>query len=989
MAFLTRLALGKRWLTFVVAAAVTLVSIVAVFQLKLELIPDIKLPMTSVVTVYPGATPDQVAQEVTEPIEGAITALDGLDELSSISTHNMSVVFAEYPFGTNMDAVSDRISRNLDGLQLPPDAESPELYPLNLSMLPVVSLSLAGDISPTELRSIVASQIAPRLEAINGVHKVELVGGEYQAVVALDAGRMNSAGISTVQVAAALSAGQYSSLDHIMETPLIVAAPGNGTPSQLALKDMADVALATAPGKAISRTNGRPSVSISVLKETEANTVSVANAVVDEAEAIQDTLSDGLELHTTFDQSDYIERSIRDLLREAFIGAVLAIIVIFLFLMTFRASLVTALSIPLSILIGFMAMWLWGITINLITLSAMAIAVGRVVDDSIVVLEVIYRRMKEGERFKEAAMNGAREVAAPITSATIATVAIFLPMAFIGGIVGELFRPFALTVTFALMASLLVALVVVPALCGFVVPKKTEERPRDTWYQRLYKPTLKWALGHRALALVIVAVLCIGSFALVPVIGTAFIPSGMEKMVVVEIEMPPGTDLETTARKAAEVEAVIAENTEWEIYATTVGTSSEMGGIAALMGGGSNTAEITALLKSSADQEADVELVRQLLEPMAADTEFTVSAGQQEMMQNSVEITVSGEDSESLNRTAAEVAAVLEGIDGLVNIKNDIADVIPQPQLEIDPARVAQYGLDPGQLAVELGLLMRGGVVSQLNLDGESYEVFVAPVMQGAETLEQLQGLRLGSAQVVTLGDIASIDLALVPTHIRHVDQKRSARITATITEEDIGAVNSKVDQGIDGLTVPPGVEVEVGGVFEEMTEGFRWMGIAIIAAIGISYLIIVLTFRSFLNPFVIMFSLPVASIGALFGLFITGRPLGISAMMGVLMLVGIVLTNAIVLISLVDQLRRRGLSTYDALVEGGSTRLRPILMTAITTMIALVPLALGFGEGTIIAAELATVVIGGLFTSTLLTLIVVPVVYSLAEGLRNRVRRR
>jgi len=470
MAFLTKLALGKRWLTFLVAAAVTLVSIFAVFQLKVELIPDIELPMTSVVTIYPGASPKQVAQEVTEPIEDAITALDGLDELSSISTRNMSVVFAEYPFGTNMETVSDRISQGLDGLQLPPEVESPELYPMNLSMLPVVSLSLVGDISSAQLRSIATSQIAPRLEAIRGVHKVELLGSEEQAVVALDAESINSTGISASQVADVLGAHQYSSLDQMDNTILATAEAGDGASSQLLLEDVADVALATAPGTAISRTNGKPSVSINVIKEAEANTVSVANAVVDEAKAIQDTLGDGLELLTTFDQSDYIERSIRDLLQEALIGAVLAIIVIFLFLMTFRASLVTALSIPLSILIGFMAMWLWGITINLITLSAMAIAVGRVVDDSIVVLEVIYRHMKQGETFKKAAINGAREVAAPITAATIATVAIFIPMAFIGGIVGELFRPFALTVTFALMASLLVALVVVPALCGFIVP---------------------------------------------------------------------------------------------------------------------------------------------------------------------------------------------------------------------------------------------------------------------------------------------------------------------------------------------------------------------------------------------------------------------------------------------------------------------------------------------------------------------------------------
>ena len=999
MSLLTRLSLKSRWLTFLVAILVTAASIWAIITLKMELIPDIELPMASVMTVYPGAPPDRVADEVTVPVEKAIADAGQTKEITSTSARNMSFVLAQYDYGTDMDDQVARISQNLQNLTLPSAVQPPQVFPLSLDLLPVVSLSLGGDVSTTELRSMAISQIVPKLEAIDGVYSVEVVGGEEQAVVTLDIEKLNQAGVSASQLAAIVGASEYSSLAEIENIPLAMPRLGHPEASHAVLKDIASVALSPAPGTAITRTNGKPSVGISVFKHPEANTVAVANAVVEEAERIQGTLSKNVKIVPVLDQSEFIESAISDLYREAIIGAVLAMLVILVFMMAFRASLVTTLSIPLSILIGFLVMRLWGITINMVTLTAMAIAVGRVIDDAIVILEVIYRRLQQGEEFREAAVNGAREVGAPITSATIATVAVFVPLAFVGGIVGEMFRPFALTATFALVASLVVALTVVPALCGFILPKVSEHKPepklRKTRYQRAYEPVLKWALGHRALTLVIAAVLFFSSLALLPLIGTTFIPSTGEESITATVEMPLGADLETTSQKVAQVEKVIAENFDWLTYESTVGTSTMFGGMAALMGGGSSSANIVVILRPNADLEAEAARLRQLVEPLAGDAEITVSSGSEQdmhaagMSSSSVTITVIGDNTADVTQAAGEVTANLKQIGGLVNIEADIAQVIPQPQIEIDPASVITHGLDPDKIGMELGLLMVGATVSELNLNGETYSVYLAPPMQQVRSLEQLKEVRIGLADTLTLGDIATVTFEPEPTHILRVDQNPAARITAVVEEENVGAINRRVEMEINAMSLTPGIAIKMGGVFEQMTEGFRWMGISILVAIVIAYFVIVVTFRSFLNPLIIMFSLPLASIGALLGLLITGRPMGISALMGILMLVGIVLTNAIVLIALVEQLRKRGLNAFDALVEGGSTRLRPILMTASSTMFAMLPLALGFGEGTVIAAELATVVIGGLLSSTLLTLLVVPVIYSLFDDLRCRVTGR
>lgn len=1000
MSWLTKIALKKRWLTFLIIALLTGTSIWATVNMKMELIPDIDFGATSIVTVYPQAKAEEVMSRVAIPIEDAIADIDGLEQLISTCTEGSSFTFAFFDYGTDMDKVNKLIRERLDELELPeevrdvpaqmPQLESnPQVYAIDMNMMPVVMLGLSGDLPAEQLNEIAETEFLPKLQAIDGVYQVGMDGiSANKVLLSLDVEKINQYGISISQVAGLLVMGNFSSLDQIKD-----ASFGD---SGLTLSDISEIEKGPAPGIAITRTNGSTSVGISIMKDAEANTVSVSNAIMDEVSAIKASLGEGIDVVTILDQSEFIEISINELLREALIGGGLAIIVVFLFLMAFRASLVTAISIPLSILVGFLLMNSFGFTINILTLSAMAIAVGRVIDDSIVVLEVIVRNLRRGQRFREAALNGAREVAAPVTSATLATVVIFLPLAFVGGIVGEMFIPFALTITFALIASLFVALMVIPPLCNFKVSPKDRLKTRDSWYQKIYAPLLKWSLAHRAITLVVAALLFFGSFALVPVIGTTFIPSMSEQQISVEVIMPPGSDLIAAEEMAMRLEQVLSEHDAVRSYQTFIGSSGTlMGGFTAMMSGGTNAATITVILYSDADMEKEAQKLRQAyadIDTSGAVVKVTSGdAMSAQMMGGGLDVSVRGDNFQDVASVSENLVSELSGISGLADIELEISSVEPKLNIEIDQVKLLSSGLPQEQIAQigqELFLMNLGGTVAQAEISGETVDIFVKGITPELTSAEMATELRIGFPVSVKLSDIASVELSEQPVSIQRIDQKLAASITGSITERDVGSVNRAVQQKINQLELPAGAEVEVGGTAEMMADSFSGMFIAIIVAALLAYAVIVVTFRSFINPIIIMMSLPLASIGALLGLLITGHPIGVSALMGVLMLVGIVLTNAIVLISLVERQQKEGMSTHDALIEGGKTRLRPILMTAITTMVAMVPIALGLGEGTLMAAELAIVVIGGLFSSTLLTLLVIPVIYSLVEGLRSRLRK-
>jgi HAE1 family hydrophobic/amphiphilic exporter-1 len=1008
------------------------------------------------------ASPEAVMHDVTVPIENTISGIAGLNNIQSTSSENMSLVMAQFDFGTDMDVAENSVTESLNGLGFPVGVQKPRVMALNIGLMPVIMMSLVGDIDPGKLEEIANERVVPEIESVEGVFLVELTGARKKQVsVTISPALLNPLRISMSQITGIMKANnlslpvgsitteemvmpirtsyRYNSLEDIGNTVVGVAGvslapdgvppagmpsgaglamgqgeapsgtmppsgvppsgapaapPSNqglqGVPRPIRLKDVAHIELAPSREVSISRTNNKPSLGIMITKDAAANTVDVANAVMEKVEEMRGELVEGVELVTFFDQSTLIERSIDQVVRDALIGAICAILVIFFFLLSVRLSLIVAISIPLSILVAFLLMSWQGITINMLTLSALGIAIGRLVDDSIVVLENVHRHYQGGASLKQAALEGTREVIVPITAATLTTVAIFLPLALVGGLVGEMFVPFALTVTFALLASLVIAITVVPTLSSFFMAKRAGPQEHDNWYQRLYTQTLKWALNHRAVTLVIATALFFGSFALLPFIGTAFFPTPAEKMIQLSIEMPPGTDMATTLRKAVEVEGIISENPAVRTYSTTIntgsGTMSAMRAMAGGLGGGESSANMFVALKPDADLKRESSALREAMEPIGGDSAITVSSMEAGSTgTNNVRLVVTANRYTEVEKATRDIVNVMAGVEGLSDIRSDVTSAKPEIAISVDPASAMIFGLTTAQIAMQVQELITGQTVTTVELDGRPVDVYVAMEPSSMDSLEEIKRLRVGLLQPVPLNQIASVKIVDGPIEIKRIDRKRAGAITATITKENVGAVNRAVQERIDTVDLPEDVEVKTAGVIEMMGETFSNMGVALLVAIALVYIVMVATMGSLLNPFIILFSLPLTAIGVFLSLFITQRTLGASALMGVLMLVGLVLTNAIVLLAFVQQLRKQGMGIFDALVKGGRIRLRPILMTALTTIFALFPLAIGLGEEGIIAAELGTVVIGGLVSSTFLTLIVIPVIYSLIENARGR----
>jgi hydrophobic/amphiphilic exporter-1 (mainly G- bacteria), HAE1 family len=995
---LTRLALRNRFVTLLLALAVAATSVIAFMGLKTELIPDISFPYTTVITIYPQATPDIVVNEVSAPVERLIWdewSGKGLKHVTSTSAAGMSVVMAEFEFGTDMNKVINSLNAGVAKLTLPAAvtelpklmtsiSKNPQIIPINMNIMPLMTLNLSGNLNPEQLRQIADTQIVPELSKVKGVLRVDIEGGDKeQVVIAPDPADMNRYGISMSQIAGLLN-NEYTSLVEVENTFL--------NRDGVKLSDVAKVSKSPPPSTAITRIDGRPSVGISVTKTEESNIVETAAAVNKKIVELEEKIGNGVTVSTTFDQSNFIKQSVNQLWEKAIIGAILAVLVVFFFLWAVRASLITAISIPFSLFIGFLCMKLAGITLNLLTLSAVTIAVGRLIDDSIVMVEIVYRRLRRGENFKEAAIGGAKEIATPITTATLATVAIFIPLMFVGGIVGEMFIPFALTVTFAMLASLLVALMLIPALAQFLVSAKPKiVEIRDNWYQKIYVKSLKWTLGHRIAVIITAVVLLIGSIGLLGITGTSFMSGSMgEATITINIAMPANTDINSTNGTAAKVEKLLGSNDAVRTYETTIGssTTSMSGIISASQGaGGSNTATIVVYLKSGADLNQTLTEIDQACRGIEESQYVMVSGGDSGaslgIASSSLNLSIQGDDQKNIAMVTAQLMEKLQKLDGIKDLSSDLTTVAPKLNISVDPVKIATSGLAPEQLPLlqqEFMLLMNGATVpgKTVKIDNEGYSIYIKAIVQNLTSLEEAQNLKIGFPQSVALNDIASVTIQELPSHVIHTDTMLSATISGTITDKDVGTVNQAVQKEINSLPAHPGVVIKAAGITEMMNETFTRMFIAILIAIVIVFAVVILMMRSFINPLIIMISLPLAFIGSVLALLISGYTLGVSAMMGLLMLVGIVLTNAIVLVSMVEQQRKNGASIKDALVEGGKTRLRPILMTALCTILAMIPMALNVSSGTMLSAELAIVVIGGMVSSTFLTLFVIPAVYSL-----------
>jgi hydrophobic/amphiphilic exporter-1 (mainly G- bacteria), HAE1 family len=1035
---LTQLAISKRSVTVLITLGLLLGGLFSWSSLKQELLPDIQLPIVVVITPLPGASAQDVSTQVTDPIERSIGNASNLQTVDSSSVNSLSLVVAMFSYGTNIKDTLSTIDTNVKALGLT-SASTVESFDINSFPSLIVAIRGTGSTTPDQLNALATGTIVPSLESIDGVSKVDLSGEtQYRLLVSLDPAKLAADNVSISQIQGVLSANnlilpagslptttdgttlsipvsaqhQLASQAELQSLAVGVKMPAAGSaitvPTPITLGDLGTITEVPINPNGYADLNkspqtggdAGPALVLSITKGSDANTVDVVQAVQAKLDELNAQGNGTFEIDTVSDSASYIIESRDSLVREGLLGAFFAILTIFFFLLSLRSTLVAAVSIPVSIMTALTLMLVAGVTINIMTLGGLAIAVGRVVDDAIVVLENIYRHRSKGDPMREACISGTREVASAITSSTLTTVAVFLPLGFVGGIVSQFFLPFALTVTFALLASLICALTVVPVLASLFIDRiklDPDEGPQhhDTLVQRLYTPLLKAALGSRRSrwgVIGIAAVLVFGAGLLVPHIPTQFLNAGSQKQLSITVAPPSGTPSSVVLDQARTVEVKLKEFSEVKLIETTVPSESDTGLstlAAAFTGGAANAATIVVGLDDTTNLDTEQTKLSAAMAPLQPNG-WQIQVAQNSMTGgSSISVIVSGSNATDVANATTAVMASLKTMPDLINVKSDLASKSAQFDIDVDPTKAILDGTSTYGVQSEVHNALVGTDAGTVNLNGTPTDVFLQ-VDANLTSLAALSQMPVGVAKM-PLASIATVSETQTQTRISHVGGHPAATISADPTSNDTGGVSVEIQKAIDKLQADGqlnGVTVTLGGVTQEMNEAFGNLFVSMAVAVLLVYLVMVLVFNSLVDPLVIMFSLPLATIGAFPALFLTQRPIGISALIGFLMLIGIVVTNAIVLLDLVEQHRRRGMPMYDALIQGGRTRVRPILMTAIATILALIPLGLGLSEGEIIASELATVVIGGLFTSTFLTLIVIPVVYSLVEDAKVRTSR-
>ncbi|HEX6257312.1 MAG TPA: efflux RND transporter permease subunit [Euzebyales bacterium] len=1039
----TRLALEHRTVTLLGIVLVLVASVGAAFGLRQELFPSIQPPYLVTVATQPGAGPVSVVDNLTEPIEDAIESTASLEQVASTSLEGVSVTFAEYTYGTDIEEREREVRDAVATADLPAGVDAPQVTSVTPDALPIYSVALTGE-NIGEVTQIARDDLVPELEGLEGVAEATLNGAGARIVeVTLDPKRLADNGLTGNDVVTAINDADLSSpvgavtdgdttlpvrvvganidvaaIRDIEIVPNAAAAQGADAsaqadggqapgaapqsdgaasgqapvgdpavaaprPEPVRIAQLGEVTTTRGDTETISRLDGRQAVTLQIRKEQDANTVETVERI---EQAVEDVdLPTSVDTEVIVNQSPEITDGVSDVTRDAVIGAVLALLMIIIFLRSWRGTIVAGISIPLSLIAALGLMRLTGVTINILTLGALAIAAGRVVDDAIVVLENIYRQLERGLPLREAVRVGASEVTGAVTSATLTAVAVFVPLAFISGLVGEIFIGFALTTTFALLASLLVATTVVPVVGSLLLRRAEADKadPENSPLRRMVRRPLTWALDHRALTLTIAVVLLGGSIASLSQVPTNLFPTADAENLVITVDADQGTSLEATGEEVAPLEDRLERVDGVDSYTTVVGSSTD--GVSAAFGGGGG--DSTATITVDVEDGTDTAELRDEVSAELDDLGLTGSVTEQSAIPTGSEavVQISGDDFEAVSATADEVEAELEAVDGLANLSSNVTEARPELTVDVREDDARASGLSTGAVAGLLAGTLNATTATTVDLDSGERDVLVQIDPEAVDSAQELRDLPLPTGQ--TLGDIADVEEADSPVAVTRADGTRSAEVSATITDENIGQVTTEINTALDDLDSPDGVDVTQIGSNQEIGESFQDLFVTQAIAVGLVYLVLVATFGSLLTPFVILLTLPLAAIGAFPALAITGRELGLPAMIGLLMLIGIVITNAIVLLEFVEQRRAAGMTLREAVIDGAETRVRPILMTALTTMIGLVPLALGLSEGALLSASLATVVIGGLLTSTLLTLIVIPVVYTVFMGMRDRVR--
>lgn len=1003
MGSLASFSLRNRAFVALSTVIVAVFGLISLNSLKLELIPNLQFPMVGVISPYAGASPEAVERQITVPVESALAGVDGVDQITSTSSAGASSVLVTLDYGTDLDRALQQVESAMIGLRTLPENVEPVTFAGDFDQFPVIQLAVTSDLEPAALAEKLDQMAVGEFEDIAGVREVQMTGAPTNRVevtlkesalkVGLTGQDVGSALDGAVLVpAGSLDVGDRSLAVQVGSTPTTldelravpVTMPQGGTRE---LGDVAKVEIGQAAQTSYARTNGEPSLSLAITKTPDGNTVDISHDVATLIDDLEKKMGEGTEFTVSFDQAPFIEKSVHDLTTEGGLGLIFAIFVILLFLHSLRSTLVTAISIPLSLLVTLIGLRLGGYSLNILTLGALTVAIGRVVDDSIVVIENIKRHLSLGEPKKEAIITAVKEVGGAITSSTIATAAVFLPIGVVGGQVGELFRPFAITVSLALMASLLVALTIIPVLAYWFLKapapadeaeialrvREAEAKDDRTWLRRVYTPVLSWSLARPWIVVALSFVLLLGTFALTPFLKTNFLGAAGQNTLTVSQVLEPGASLARQDAAARVIEDKLQDVDAVESVQTTVGGDPLM---AVFSGSGT---QLAVTIDEKADADATVEKVRAMLEK-DADGEISVSAGDSGFS-SALSVVVTATEQQNLDEAATSVLASLEKVDGLGEISSDAA--AEQPILAVNARTAAvRAGLTSPAIGGALAQVLFQPPLARVNLDHEPLDVVLVAGPRPT-SIEELEALPVGPA---TLGTVAQVEEQKVATSISRVDGDRTVTITVDPGNDDLGTATQAVQKAIDGVDLPDGTDVSLGGVAEDQAKAFAQLGLALLVAIAIVYMVMVGTFNSLVQPLILLVSVPFAATGALLLQLITGVPLGVASLIGALMLIGVVVTNAIVLIDLVNQTREKGASIIGALEEGGGKRLRPIVMTALATILALTPMGLGVtGGSAFISQPLAIVVIGGLISSTLLTLVLVPVLYLLVERRKER----
>lgn len=1022
---LANLSVSRPVTILMVVMVILLLGVVSLSKLSIDLMPELNFPMAVVVTSYEGAGPEEVEQIVTRAIEGQIGTINGVKNINSESSSGQSILIVEFGWGSDMDQKIFDMREKVDFIKpfLPDGVGEPMIIKMDIGMMPIMQLGISGDNDLAVLKQIIEDKIQPRLERIDGVASVGLSGQKTREIhVEINPQRLEAYNLSITDISNTIRGensnssgghveqgskdylvrvkGEFSSLQELGN--VLIPLKTGGT---VKLSELAEIKDTYKKSDSYSFLNGVPSIAVSIQKQSDANTVKVSDEVIKVLAELKNELPPNIEIKAAFDQAEYVRQTIDQVIDNGYMGALLAIIILLLFLRSIRSTLIIGTAIPISIITTFILVYFSGLTLNMMTLGGLALGIGMMVDSAIVVLENIYRHREEGLSRIEAAKVGTAEVGLAVTASTLTTVAVFLPIVFVEGLASQIFKPLALTVSFSLLASLLVALSLVPMLSSKLIRVETNgngtgktknifQRLGKSWSNALawldgkYQGLLKWALNWRKTVIFITLAGLIGSIALIPLIGMEFIPATDDGYFSVSIRLPNSTVIEETKQVADQVEKVVASMPEVDSIFVSIGTQGGMGGAS-----GSNQASIIGRLVPLNQRTRGVAEVADDIRNSVADlpgATINVSGGDMAMgSQDPISIAIKGHDLEELKTIAEQFAEKVKEVPGTREVKTSVEKGNPELAIKIDREKASLYGVSSYQVASTVRNGLQGATSSKYRTGGEEIEIRVQLPERDRNSIDSLNRLMVPSLAGfnVPLEEIATIEYNTGPTKISRVNQSRQVTITGGIFGRDLRSVTEDIKVAVDDIPLPVGYSYELGGSNKEMVESFQSLGLALILAIIIVYMILAAQFEALLYPFIIMFSIPPTLIGVTGGLLITGRTFNVVTFIGVIMLAGIVVNNAIILVDYINTLRKRGLSKYEAILKAGPTRLRPILMTTLTTVLALVPQTLGIGEGAELSSPMATAVVAGLSFSTLITLVLIPVMYYILDEIGQKVR--